>query len=141
VGQVLKPLFALALFAFSAFFVQKRLFPVVEETTLAAPTPAPKAESLVVERDLLLIPPRPTAVPLGYGAVVIQVDPRDARIFVDDILVAKKSPVTLQDRSNRDVYKLVVKRKGYKTYTKIFNVEADRRLVLNVMMEKGRDEK
>jgi hypothetical protein len=98
-------------------------------------------KTAVVEKpyEPLILPDRAKIpLPSTHGTVVIQCEPADARIYVDDRLVAKQSPAVLEKQSSNGLYKLMVKRKGYKPYTKIYNVRAGQRLVLDVQLEKGR---
>jgi hypothetical protein len=73
---------------------------------------------------------------VGFGTVVIRTEPADAQVFVNDRLVGKKSPVTLEKQTNQEVYTLTVKRKGYRAHTMIYNVETDRTTSLDVKLEK-----
>jgi hypothetical protein len=80
--------------------------------------------------------PTATPIPPGLGAVVIHTTPKDAKIVVNSRVVAMRSPVKLGELSNQDVWMLTVSRPGYRTYTQIFNVEANRETVLKVALEK-----
>ncbi|MFH1263510.1 MAG: PEGA domain-containing protein [Pseudomonadota bacterium] len=97
-------------------------------------------KEVVVEKpyEPLILPDRSKNPLLVEGTVVIRCEPADAQIYVDDRLVAKKSPAVLEKQSVHGLYKLMVKRKGYKPYTKIYNVTGGQRLVLDVKLEKGR---
>lgn len=77
-----------------------------------------------------------TPVPPGIGSVVIETTPKNAEIMVNEKVIAKSSPVKLEDQSNQDVLMLTVSKKGYETYTRVFNIEADKETILRVALKK-----
>lgn len=103
---------------------------------------APKKEVLTgfIQEDQILTEEqfRPTATPppLGYGDVVIQTDPIDAKIFLNDRLISEISPLTLKKQSNQKVYKLTILKDGYEPFTKLFNVEANRSMTIVARLKK-----
>jgi hypothetical protein len=135
-GKTLRFSGAFLLLLFSGFFFWNRLAP-----SLKPQEPPPQATERALSTQELLKPLpyfiTPTPVPAGFGSVVIHYEPKNSKVFVDNQLLAKKSPITLDKESDQAVHKLIVEKKGYKTYTKIFNVEANQRLVLHVKLEKG----
>ncbi len=106
-----------------------------------APTPtAPQEEAMAVV-DVASptsddIGAAATPIPLGFGTIVIETEPRDAKVFLNGKLVGKKSPVVLENQSNQNVYELKVSKNRYESYVNFFNVEADQKKVINVRLAK-----
>ncbi len=81
-------------------------------------------------------PSSPVPLPPGFGDVLIQVDPPDAKVYVNGKFAGEKSPILLSRQSNRGILQLVAKKKGYAPYSKFFNVEADTQTELKVQLKK-----
>ncbi|HLG20394.1 MAG TPA: PEGA domain-containing protein [Bdellovibrionota bacterium] len=100
-------------------------------------SPEPQAQTSSEISFVEAIPtPTPTPIPLGFGTVVIQTTPPAAKVYLNDELVGKKSPVVLSQKSNQETYKLTVEAKGYDTHTSLFNVDADQRKVIDIRLAK-----
>ena len=116
---------------------------VLEEIRSESTPQTGEAEAEVIENEPIelvegvedLVPVY-SPIPQGYGTVVVQTVPSKAKIFLNDELVGETSPVVLENKSNKESYKLTVQGKGYETYTSIFNVEANQRKVLDVRLAK-----
>ncbi len=114
-------------FLFASIMVHKFLPP-------GKSNPAP-----TVEKKIITAKPRPTEkpIPLGYGTVIVQTEPPDAEIYINHERISSKSPAKLEKQSNQESYELLVQRPGFEPYTKIYNVEADQRMVIHVRLEKS----
>jgi hypothetical protein len=109
-----------------------------EPATSTVTTQEPASEARAREaREVPVLKATEIPIPPGFGAVVIQTEPPDAKIYVNEELVGSKSPVKLEKQSNQEAYKLTVTRKGYDPYMKIYNVEADQRMVIHVRLERA----
>jgi hypothetical protein len=122
--------------ALSGFFVWKQLFQPSQTATAPA-----LADTKTHTSSVGLLTPlpyfiTPTPAPIGFGSILIRSEPTDARIYVNDVLVGKKSPVKLEHQSNQEGYKLIVVRKNYKPYAMLFNVEPGHQVVMDVKLQK-----
>ncbi|MFH1017867.1 MAG: PEGA domain-containing protein [Pseudomonadota bacterium] len=131
--------FPFKIFFLLAFGAIAFLFVFIMTKALVPSKEAQPGGLLVKEKQAVVVTPRPTEtpLPLGYGTVIIQTEPADAKIYVNEALISSKSPAKLERQSNQGAYRLAVERRGYEPYTKIYNVEANQRMIIHVRLQKS----
>jgi hypothetical protein len=136
VSPLLRALFAIALLGFAAHFFWQQVSPTLPKVVDSAPRPEELPTSSVGIFTPLPFFSTPTPATSGIGSLVVVVHPSDAEVYVNERLAGKRSPVKLENRDSQEIAKLTIRKRGYKTHTRYFNVEADRRMVVEIRLER-----
>ena len=76
-----------------------------------------------------------TSEPHTFGSLLIHTQPKDARVYLNKRLIGSASPIRIERQGTEHDYVLTVIRKGYASYTRMFNIQAGEEMFIDVKLD------